>query len=246
MYFFDPNVGNRRRALVRDQFVHAGSKACKAADVVKRDAANRWHGVVAELRSSLRPDHPSDDVLEARVRSALGRCVSHPAAIEVHSQEGCVCLSGPVLADEVQQVVDCVRNVRGVHHIENELDVYDEPGNVSALQGGRRRTGATMELAQQSWSPTAQALIGAAGLGVATCCATRGNPLGVLVGAAGMALAFNAFTHIDARGRQTQVGRPGTQEGQTSAADQTAFREPQGVGRTNVSAASERAVMHDL
>jgi hypothetical protein len=171
--------------------------------------------------------------------------VSHPAAIEVDAADGCVHLSGPVLADEVEQLVECVRNVRGVRSIDNELEVFDEPGNVSALQGGRRRTGPTMGLAQQNWSPTAQAMVGLAGLGLAACCALRGNPLGTLVGAAGLAASFNALTHIDTRRQQRQVGR-GEMRGElggASGAGTGLHRGPEGWRTT---APSEPAVMHDL
>jgi hypothetical protein len=65
MYFFDPVAGNRRRALVRDQFVHACKVCNQQAGVTYRDASNRLHGVSAEMRSVMQS---SDQPLMERVQ----------------------------------------------------------------------------------------------------------------------------------------------------------------------------------
>jgi osmotically-inducible protein OsmY len=133
MYFFDPVVGNRRRALLRDQFIHLSNKACDVADAKWRDMQNRMYGTYAEMRSMTRRDEPSDDVLVDRVRSIIGRNMTHAGAIEVEACDGVVCLSGPVLASEVECLRNAVRSVRGVNDIEDHLDVHQSAGNLSAL-----------------------------------------------------------------------------------------------------------------
>ena len=50
MYFFDPENGRRRRALMRDKAVHYGNEAQKYADSTYNDLRNRAQGVVAETR----------------------------------------------------------------------------------------------------------------------------------------------------------------------------------------------------
>jgi hypothetical protein len=55
-FILDPSSGRRRRALVRDQFVHAGHKTRRVAEGTAKDLSNRARGVVAETRSMLRPD----------------------------------------------------------------------------------------------------------------------------------------------------------------------------------------------
>src|SRR5262245_48308430 len=72
-YFFDPVVGNRRRALARDQLNHFCNKAGDAADVTWRDLQNRANGVMAELTGLFRADLADDDILVDRVRSKMGR-----------------------------------------------------------------------------------------------------------------------------------------------------------------------------
>jgi hypothetical protein len=44
-----------------------------------------------------------------------------------------------VVSDEVEQLIEGVRAVRGVESIENHLYVHTEPGNVSALQGNQAK-----------------------------------------------------------------------------------------------------------
>jgi hypothetical protein len=133
MYFFDPVLGNRRRALVRDQFTRLGNKSCDYADAKWRDIQNRLYGTFAEARSHLQRDVPSDEVLIDRVRSAIGRHITHAGAIEVDARNGTIILSGPVLAGEVEGLRCAARSVRGVKEIEDRLKVHDPAGN--ALQG---------------------------------------------------------------------------------------------------------------
>lgn len=65
MYFFDPVAGNRRRALVRDQIVHAYNVCNQQAGVTYRDASNRLQGAGAEIRSVFQA---SDQPLTERVQ----------------------------------------------------------------------------------------------------------------------------------------------------------------------------------
>jgi len=199
MYLLDPNRGGRRRALVRDQFVHACAKSRSAADVFRRDATNRLHGWMAVSRSAIHRDEPSDDVLKARVRAKIGRCVSHPSSIEVDAHDGVVTLAGPILADEVDALTANVESVRGVQSVRSELDVYDEPGNVSGLQGGRPRRGAVLDVMQDSWSPTTRTALGAAGVGLMAACLASRTPTAIVLGTLGFGLAARAMTNAPAR-----------------------------------------------
>ena len=51
MYFFDPQMGRRRRALVRDQAVRLGNDAADALRDRTRDLGNRAYGLACEARS---------------------------------------------------------------------------------------------------------------------------------------------------------------------------------------------------
>jgi hypothetical protein len=197
MFLLDPDRGKRRRALVSDKFALATRKTGECMQITARDLRNRTRGTIAAIQSRLSSEQPDDSVLVDRVRSKLGRIVSHPAAIEVTAQNGNVTLSGPVLASEVPHLLSCVKWVAGVQDITNNLEVHEEAGNHPALQGGRERQGGRFELFQENWSPTARLLAGAAGASLAVYGGTRRSALGAGLGAAGLLLTTRAITNTD-------------------------------------------------
>jgi hypothetical protein len=137
MYFLDPQLGRRRRARVRDELTHALSSGADALDKSARDLAQRTTGMLARTREALRPSAlPVDDALLAqRVRTRLGRLVSHPHAIDVEASDGCVTLRGPILRDESGPLVRAIARVPGVCEVANALEEHEEPRSVLALQG---------------------------------------------------------------------------------------------------------------
>jgi len=174
MFVLDPQMGGRRRALARDKVILAQRKTREAASVTARDLKNRTAGLVAEGRSRISVGEISDEVLEGRVRSKLGFLVRHPSAIEVQVANGCVTLSGPVLADEVGQLVNGVRSVRGVSDVDNRLEVHNEPANVPGLQGDKPKpTGQPLDIMQRHWSPSSRFLLGTAGAALLSYSFTR-------------------------------------------------------------------------
>jgi len=162
MYVLDPERGRRRRALARDKVIAAVNKAEDALSATAKDVSNRARGVAAAARTRWRSDgQVPDEILTERVRSKLGFVVSHPRAIEVAAQDGCVILSGPILADEVAGLLVRVEAVPGVRGVENLLEVHGT-ADIPALQGGAKpRT----SYHPRTWSPTTRAgalLIGGA------------------------------------------------------------------------------------
>jgi osmotically-inducible protein OsmY len=141
MYFFDPVSGRRRRALLRDQFVHGLHKAGDRADARIRDLGHRAYGAYAEACGTITHagERVSDAVLIDRVRSMIGRHTSHARAIEVCADNGTVTLCGPVLESEVNELLDAAEAVPGVCDVVNHLSVHDSPRNIPALQGTGQR-----------------------------------------------------------------------------------------------------------
>ncbi|HET9982335.1 MAG TPA: BON domain-containing protein [Longimicrobiales bacterium] len=137
MYLLDPQQGRRRRALVRDQMVHARHELTDTAAARARHLANRGRGAAIETAKRVAPgaDRVDDVTLEERVRAALGRTVSNPGAIHVLADSGRITLMGPVLAREADRLVSRVSAVRGVRELDNRLDVRERAGNVPGLQG---------------------------------------------------------------------------------------------------------------
>lgn len=141
MYLLDPEGGGRRRALARDRAVHGykvGSQFLRKASI---DVSNRSRGLAAQINSRLHPEEVDDLVLEERVRSKIGRCVSHPSAIHVQAHDGRIILSGPILASEMDELLVKIHKVRGVQGVENRLEVHESPENIPALQGESETNG---------------------------------------------------------------------------------------------------------
>lgn len=147
MYFFDPDRGRRRRALIRDKCEAAANKTGDYAGKISRDMRNRAYGVVAETKSIFQHQEVSDDVLVDRVRSKLGRHPVHVGAIVVTAQDGVVTLRGPILEKEVPRTLRAARFVRGVKSVDNQLEVHAEGDNVPSLQGTPAPLGAQPEAA---------------------------------------------------------------------------------------------------
>lgn len=203
MYFFDPRQGARRRALLRDSFVRLSNETCRAADVTYRDLSNRIQGLQAEASSLFggSGEPQTDEQLVARIRSQLGRVCSHPRALQVESHDGRVTLRGPVLAAEAQRVFDCVRGVRGVSSVDNQMEQHQEAGNISALQGGTPRPGAQWDLFQESWSPATRLLVGAGAASLFSMGLTRTVICGTL-GAVALGMATSRESSGSPRRRQ--------------------------------------------
>jgi gas vesicle protein len=161
---FDPDQGNRRRALIRDKMIRGTRRTGEALDATVRDMRNRAEGIAAATRSHLRHEDVDDARLGERVRAKLGRVCSHPHAIDVYVRDGEVTLIGPVLAEEVRDLLSAAASVRGVHAVVNELEPHESAEGVPSLQGEGRVTGPSLDLLQSNWAPATRALVGAAAL----------------------------------------------------------------------------------
>jgi len=197
MYVLDPDRGKRRRALLRDKYLSATRKIGHAIEVTANDFTNRAQGIAASIRSKFTSAETDDAVLIDRVRSKLGRIASHPAAIEVASENGRITLSGPILQAEVDNLLTCVKQIRGVNGVANNLEIHKEAGNHPALQGGREPRGHQFEFLQENWSPAARFVAGAAGASLAVYGGIRRDALGVGLGAAGLLLLTRGITNTE-------------------------------------------------
>jgi len=207
MYYLDPSRGRYRRALVRDQLVHAGRKLHAGLDAALRDTRNRIEGLGASLRRYFVRTPASDPVLAERVHAKIGRLVSHPGSIQVTAHEGVVTLSGPVLAEEVQRLIAGALEVPGVSGVVDRLEVYTSPEHVPGLQGGRPTPGERSAFLQTNWSPAARLVGGAAGAALIAYGLRRRGPLRVPLAAAGALLSARAATNLEVQ-RLLGVGAP--------------------------------------
>jgi hypothetical protein len=139
MFFFDPRNGNRRRSLLRDQVVRFSNRAPDKIDAVSRQVQDRVGGMVAEAKSRLNPTPADDETLAARVRSEMGRYVSHPGALTVSAYQGEITISGAILTDEAAPMLAAIMRVPGVTQIHDHLVHYEHAEGIPDLQGGVTR-----------------------------------------------------------------------------------------------------------
>ncbi|HVK55717.1 MAG TPA: SRPBCC family protein [Burkholderiales bacterium] len=165
MFTLDPRRGRSRRATAQEKVMGLASKAGHEMNVAARDLKSRLRGAWSEARRVLKRSDVTDDrVVEERVRSKIGRVVSHPHAIDVMVWQGRVTLTGPVLASEEPGLVDAVRSTQGVKNIENRLDVHVRRDHISSLQGGAGQPWTKAEWMREDW-PLALRLAAAIGGG---------------------------------------------------------------------------------
>jgi len=173
MYIADPVQGRRRRALLQDKLTHVTHSTSRLMDQTLHDAHNRWSGLQASAMRLLSPRQakPIDDhVLEARVRSRLGRTMSHMHDVEVHAHQGAVTLSGNLDSEEQEKVLRLVAAIPGVESVGGTIQTYTEKVSLFSARS-------------PLW------IVGAAGAGFLTWYAlTRRQPLGLLAAATGLGL----------------------------------------------------------
>lgn len=121
MYYFDPQGGRRRRALVRDRGVAVGHDAQRLVRNKTRRAADRTRGALARARAALSHEQVDDDQLRERIRARLGHIIDHPGQINVDVQHGFVTLRGQASPDEIDEIDAAVPAMRGVAGVDNRV-----------------------------------------------------------------------------------------------------------------------------
>lgn len=194
MYFYDPDRGRSRRCTLRDQTNAQVRKKRQAIDVMTRDLQNRAQGVQHMAKARFHHEPVQDDVLVERIRAELGRHVTHTSSIVVTADNGHVTLSGPVLANEVQELVRLVRWTPGVKSVDNNLDLHDSSEGVPGLQG----QGHLPQKAAR-WSPATSLLALGAGTLLTLYGTTRRGLTGMLSTFLGSGMVAKAFWDTEHR-----------------------------------------------
>ena len=122
MYYLDPDLGARRRALLAD-LVRNGLPGERRAG--GRASPRRVYHRVTQA------DPRTDAELRDQIRSRLGRLVSHPGAIGVDVDNGVVRLSGRVLAKERDGLLAQVQQMAGVQKLVNAMASLAHPGEMA-------------------------------------------------------------------------------------------------------------------
>ena len=138
MYLLDPGRGAWRRSHIREKFIRAGHAIADRADKQSRNVANHLKGSIYEARAKLRNRRVPDEVLIERVRAQLGHVVSHPGSLDVRVDDGCVIITGPVVAGELAKIHDRLKKTRGVCDFDLQIMEHLDTEGVPGLQGESR------------------------------------------------------------------------------------------------------------
>jgi len=138
MYLFDPERGKRRRAYVGEKAGRAARVAGREVERNSRDLANRARGAAIEAGKKLSKNAAPDEVLAERVRSKLGRVLSHPLAVDVSAERGVVELRGAVPRSERRRAIRSAESVRGVRAV--RYDALRTYSDENAISGAPRKS----------------------------------------------------------------------------------------------------------
>jgi uncharacterized membrane protein len=199
MYFMDPQHGARRRTMVVDKANRFVNNIDESIDIAVEDARNRARGVLSEMTARLSDQGAPDWILEERVRSNLGRLMRHTRALDIRADGGRIYLNGPVLRDDEDAVVKAAIRTRGVHGVENQLQVVDNPQDIPALQGSSMQHQTMMQQTQRNWSPATRLLSSVGGSLLTLYGLTRRGVAKPVLSTAGMVLTARGLTNLDTR-----------------------------------------------
>lgn len=200
MYFFDPQHGERRRALVRDKANRFVNNIDESIDIAVEDARNRARGVLSEMTAKLSNQGAPDWILEERVRSNLGRVAGHARTVTVTADGGRIYLSGPILREDEDAIVKTAMRTRGVYGVENRLQVVDNAQDIPALQESpSSRRQARPDWQQRSWSPATRLLSSVGGSLLTLYGLTRRGMVKPVLSTAGLVLTARGMTNLDTR-----------------------------------------------
>lgn len=194
MYILDPESGRRRQSMAKDQLQRQLKHKQEALNVMQKDFMNRSRGLATQIRSArTRGDVASDEIVQARIRSAVGRICSHPRAIHCEVHNGEVILAGMVLPQERERVVECAQRTKGVHLVTDNLDLVEDPSHVPSMQG-------QTTIAQSSMMNPAMGLVMLSVGGLLTSYGLlRRGLVGSLCTVAGLGMAAKAFSDTESR-----------------------------------------------
>lgn len=200
MYFLDPQHGNRRRALVQDRVNRWINSLDESIEMGVEDMRNRARGVLSEMTAKLSDQGAPDWILEERVRSSLGRMARHARAIDIRADGGRIHLSGPILREEREAILNAASRTRGVYGVEDELQVFDTPHDIPALQSlSPIRRAAVPDWQQQNWSPATRLISGVGGSLLTLYGLRRKGLTKPLLSTAGLILTTRGITNKDTR-----------------------------------------------
>jgi len=197
-YFFDPQQGEQRRALLRDKANSLVNRMDDSIYATVEDTRNKTRGVLSEWTAKLSNQDSPDWILGERVRNTLGRLTPHSRGLGVRAEEGQIHLSGSILREEKDPILKAASRTRGVRDVVDELQVFDTAEEMSALQDVTSSQSQTVPAwGQQNLSPATRLLSSVGGSLLTLYGLKRRGMAGPVLSTAGLLLTARGMTNLD-------------------------------------------------
>jgi uncharacterized membrane protein len=120
--------------------------------------------------------------------------------VTVTADGGRIILTGHILRDEEDTIVKTAMRTRGVHGVDNQLRVVDDPQDIPALQGtASPRRQARPDWQPRNWSPATRLLSSVGGSLLTMYGLTRRGVVKPVLSTAGLVLTARGMTNLDTR-----------------------------------------------
>ena len=123
MYFLEPVINRRRRAMAHDRSLGDSLYASQFSAARARHVADRIHGAAVEAQARTRNQPVDDERIHARIMSKLGHLVEAPGEVHVEVLDGCAMLSGKVRTGELPDLFATIAAIPGVQDVQSRLTI---------------------------------------------------------------------------------------------------------------------------
>ena len=185
-YFLDRENGRQRRARVVKTTSRLAQAIAEGAELGFRDTQHRLTGMAKHAWFSFRREHLDDRVLVERIRSRMGRILSHPHKIHVASDRGTITLWGQAPEGETHELIHAVQAMHGVREVFDHIEEW-EPETPRVLDPASFRKARISTLL--NWNPAQRLVAGVAGSALAIYGYRRRDAVGSALAGIGTGLA---------------------------------------------------------
>jgi uncharacterized membrane protein len=197
-YFFDPKRGESRRTLLRDRANNFVQQLDDSIYAAVEDTRDKTRVVLAEWTAKLSNQDNPDWVLAERVRNVLGRLTPHSRGVRVRAQEGQIRLSGSILKEEKDAILQAAARTRGVRDVIDELEVFYSPEEMSVFQRDlATRDQDVPPWGKQNLSPATRLLSSVGGSLLTLYGLKRKGLTGPVLSTVGLLLTARGMTNLD-------------------------------------------------
>lgn len=129
MYYLDPNRGHSRRTYFRDKAGKLLRDTGRTMRSVGRDLGHRARQLIRGSKAAVegyvgRDERVDSEQLVSRCRAELGHVLPHAHQIQIMADaDGTITLTGTIMQQEVDGVLNLIHRIPGVTHVIDRLDV---------------------------------------------------------------------------------------------------------------------------